>query len=74
MLTAATAVSFVFFQLGNKNVANITVIYVLALILTAWRTDGYRYGIISAFFCVIAVNYFFPIRTSSLTSSWTDIR
>ena len=59
MLTAATAVSFVFFQLGNKNVANITVIYVLALILTAWRTDGYRYGIISAFFCVIAVNYFF---------------
>ena len=59
MLLIATGISFGFFLLGNKNVANITVIYILALILTAWQTDGYLYGIISAVFCVIAVNYFF---------------
>lgn len=59
MLAAATAISFAFFYLGNKNVANITVIYTLALILTALYTTGYLYGIISALYCVIAVNYFF---------------
>lgn len=59
MLVAATAVSFCFFQLGNKNVANTTVVYTLALILTALRTSGYVYGIAAALFCVFAVNYFF---------------
>lgn len=59
MMIAATAISFCFFQFGNKNVANITVIYTLALILTALRTSGYLYGIVTALFCVFAVNYFF---------------
>ena len=59
MLTAATAVSFGFFYLGNKNIANITVIYTLALILTALYTSGYLFGIISSLFCVTAVNFFF---------------
>ena len=45
MLFTATAVSFCFFHLGNKNSANITVIYTLALILTALKTSGYVYGI-----------------------------
>lgn len=59
MLTAATTISFAFFYLGNKNVANITVTYTLALILTALYTTGYLYGILSALYYVIAVNYFF---------------
>ena len=59
MLLAATAVSFCFFQFGNKNVANTAVIYTLALILTALRTSGYVYGIAAALFCMFAVNYFF---------------
>ena len=59
LLTAATAVSFGFFYLGNKNVANITVVYILALILTALYTSGYLYGIFASLFCVTAVNYFF---------------
>ena len=59
MLLAATAVSFCFFQFGNKNVANTTVVYTLALILTALRTSGYVYGIAAALFCMFAVNYFF---------------
>ena len=59
MLASATAISFGFFYLGNKNVANITIIYTLALILTALYTSGYLFGITSSLFCVIAVNYFF---------------
>ena len=55
MLFTATAVSFCFFHLGNKNSANITVIYTLALILTALKTSGYVYGIVASLFCVIAV-------------------
>ena len=50
LLTAATAVSFGFFYLGNKNVANITVVYILALILTALYTSGYLYGIFASLF------------------------
>ena len=59
MMTAATALSFGFFYLGNKNVANIAIVYTLALILTALYTSGYLFGIIASLFCVIAVNYFF---------------
>ena len=59
MLAAATAISFGFFYLGNKNVANIAIVYTLALILTALYTSGYLFGIITSLFCVIAINYFF---------------
>ena len=59
MMAAATAISFGFFYLGNKNVANIAIVYTLALILTALYTSGYLFGIIASLFCVIAVNYFF---------------
>ena len=58
-MLAATAISFAFFQFGNKNIANITVIYSLALILTALGTTGYWYGIAASLYCVTAVNYFF---------------
>ena len=59
LLLAATAMSFCFFYFGNKNLANITVIYTLALILIALKTTGYLYGIAAALFCVAAVNFFF---------------
>ncbi|WP_178006274.1 sensor histidine kinase [Mediterraneibacter sp.] len=59
MLLTATAVSFCFFYFGNKNSANIAVIYTLALILTALKTSGYIYGIVASVFCVIAVNFLF---------------
>ena len=59
LLLGATALSFCFFHFGNKNLANITVIYILALILIALKTSGYFYGIGASLFCVAAVNYFF---------------
>lgn len=64
LLAAATGLAFCFFLFGNKNPANITVIYILALILIALKTNGYLYGIATALFCVVAVNYFSPIRIS----------
>ena len=67
MMAAATAISFGFFYLGNKNVANIAIVYTLALILTALYTSGYLFGIIASLFCVIAVNYFF---STILRSHW----
>ena len=59
LLAAATGLAFCSFLFGNKNPANITVIYILALILIALKTNGYLYGIATALFCVVAVNYFF---------------
>lgn len=59
LLAAATVVSFCFFHFGNGNTANITVVYILALILVALNTVGYLWGVISALYCVVAVNYFF---------------
>ena len=59
LMLASTVISFAFFQFGNKNIANITVIYSLALILTALGTTGYWYGIAASLYCVTAVNYFF---------------
>jgi len=59
LLFAATVLNFCFFYFGNRNLANITVIYILALILIALKTSGYFYGIGASLFCVAAVNYFF---------------
>lgn len=59
VLGTATGISFWFFYFGNKNIANITIIYTLALIATAQYTNGYLPGILSSLFCVAAVNFFF---------------
>ena len=44
LLFAATVLNFCFFYFGNRNLANITVIYILALILIALKTSGDFYG------------------------------
>ena len=59
MLALATALSFGFFTVVPERTANISLIYILALIIIARRTDGYFYGIFSSIVCVIFVNYFF---------------
>lgn len=69
MLASATGTSFAFFYFGNKNIANITVAYTVALILTALYTSGYLFGIIASLFCVIAVNFFFSYPYFSINFS-----
>lgn len=58
-LVISTALSFLFFYLGNKHSVNIALFYILALIIISLNTDGYMYGIVASFFCVAAVNTFF---------------
>ena len=55
----STALAFLAFKFANINSANIALIYILALILTARYTNGYWYGIVFALFSVICINYFF---------------
>lgn len=59
MMAAATICSFVFFFYVPSGSANIALFYVLALVVIARYTKGYRYGITAALFCVIFINYFF---------------
>lgn len=58
-LTAATVMAFWFFHLVPENSANIALLYILALILIARHTDGYRYGIFASLFSVVCVNFLF---------------
>lgn len=71
LMLISTVLSFIFFKIADVNTANIALIYILALILTARYTDGYWYGIIFALFSVICINYFFtyPYFTLNFTLS-----
>lgn len=59
MMAASTLLAFLLFHAASINSANIALIYMLALILTAQCTDGYPYGIIFALFSVVCINFFF---------------
>lgn len=59
ILAIATILAFSFFHITQSDPANIALIYILALIIIARITTGYFFGIISAFFCVIFINWCF---------------
>ena len=61
MMAAATLCSFIFFFYVPSGSVNITLFYVLALIVIARYTKGYRYGVTAALFCVVFINYFFYV-------------
>lgn len=58
-LVLATAIAFVLFDIVPENPANIALIYITALVLTARFTTGYFYGIAASLVSVVAVNYLF---------------
>ena len=58
-LTIATILAFSFFHITQSDPANIALIYILALIIIARFTTGYLFGIISALFCVVFINWCF---------------
>ena len=68
---AAFLLSSVFFYFVHEYSANFALIQILALILIARNTDGYFYGILSATFGIICINYFFtyPYFTLNFTIS-----
>lgn len=58
-LGVSTLLAFFLFHFGNRSSANITLVYILALIVIALKTRGYWYGVCSAVFCIAAINTFF---------------
>lgn len=59
MLAIATFFAFLLFYLVPQNLANVVLIYILALILISRYTPGYYYGSFACIFCVVFVNYCF---------------
>lgn len=59
VLVTATVISFLFFYFVPMNSANIVLIYILALVLIARYTSGYRFGVFSSVVGVVFVNFFF---------------
>ena len=81
ILTLATVLAFSFFHITRSDPANIALIYILALIIIARITSGYVFGIISALFCVIFINWCFTypyfkerIRANLLRAISHDLR
>lgn len=56
---AATGIAFLYHYAVPKNEANISLIFILALVLVARFTVGYWYGIICCLCAVVCVNYLF---------------
>lgn len=59
ILLTATAVSFVFFHLVPENSANVALIYITAVVMTARFTTGYLFGILASLVSVIGINFLF---------------
>lgn len=59
ILLVATAIAFGFFHVVPENSANITLVYITALVLTARFTEGYFYGVAASLVSVVAINYLF---------------
>lgn len=59
ILIIATVIAFWFFHAVPENSANIALVYITALVLTARFTQGYLYGIAASVASVIGINYLF---------------
>jgi two-component system, OmpR family, sensor histidine kinase KdpD len=59
-LGAATAVGYIFRYLGFHE-ANYVIVYLLAVLLTAWKTSGYLYGILASIVATFSFNFFFTV-------------
>lgn len=57
-LTAATCIGYFFRYLGFHE-ANYVIVYLLAVLLTAWKTSGYLYGILASIIATFSYNFFF---------------
>lgn len=59
VMTLATILAAFFFHFEHNHSANIALIYILALLLIARRTDGYLYGLVAAVIAVACINFLF---------------
>ena len=71
IMLAATAIAFGFFTLMEEPTANIAQVFTLAVFLVARFTDGYLYGLVSAFYGMVAVNFLFTYPFFALNFTMT---
>lgn len=67
IVVSSTVISFVFYELGLRE-ANIIIIYLLGVLITAVWTNGHLYGILVSLLSVILFNFFFTIPRFSLAA------
>ena len=72
MTIAATLAAFWFFRHVPENPANIALVYITALVLTARFTTGYVYGLLASLVGVICVNFLFTLIISLSISTMTS--
>lgn len=58
MLGAAFLVCFMIYTLADSSVS-VPLVFVLAVLLTAWQTEGYFYSVLASLVSVFAINYCF---------------
>lgn len=70
LLAAASIIGHVFRMIGFPE-TNIVIVYLLAVVITAWLTDGFALGIIASVIATFLFNYFFtePYFTFSVNDS-----
>lgn len=66
LLATASAIGYVFHLIGFPE-TNIVIIYLLAVIITAWLTHGFMFGILASVIATFAFNYFFTKPYFTLT-------
>ncbi len=70
-LSISTVIAIIFSKLVPDSLVNISLIYILCLIIISRYTTGYIYGIISSAICVILVNYCFTYPFFALNFTLT---
>ena len=58
LITTASIIGYIFRFIGFPE-TNIVIIYLLAVLMTAWLTDGFVFGILASVIATFAFNYFF---------------
>lgn len=67
LLAGATGMGLVFRQLGFPE-TNVVLLYLLAVLLTAWMTRGYACGVLASLAATLVFNYFFTAPTGRCPS------
>ncbi len=67
LLAGATGIGLVFRQLGFPE-TNVVLLYLLAVLLTAWMTRGYACGVLASLAATLVFNHFLPRPTGRCPS------
>ena len=71
VMLISTLIAFLFSKLVPESLVNVSLIYILCLIIISRYTTGYIYGIIASLFCVVFVNYCFTFPYFELNFTLT---